>query len=113
MVNLLVCLKIWAGKWANKTVVIFVDNMAVVDICASGYTRDKFLATCTRNIWLFTAIHDIDLQVRHIAGYKNKIADLLSRWEYNVACETKLSELVEHPQWCNVPCDSFDLDTEI
>ena len=86
MVNVLVCLKNWAQEWANKSVTLFVDNMAVVTVCNTGYTKDKFLASCIRNIWMVTAIHDIKLELRHIAGYKNKVADLLSRWNNSEMC---------------------------
>ena len=40
---------------------------------------DPFLGVCIRNIWLITAIHDIDLEVKHIQGTKNVLADVLSR----------------------------------
>ena len=41
----------------------------------TGKTRDSFLALCIRNICLLMAHSDIDLQVRHIPGVKNTIAD--------------------------------------
>ena len=53
--------------------------MAVVQVASSGRTRDPFLEACTRNIWLITATHDIDLVVKHIQGTKNVLADTLSR----------------------------------
>ena len=45
----------------------------------TGKTRDTFLALCMRNIWLITATWDIQLEVRHIPGAHNVIADTLSR----------------------------------
>ena len=41
----------------------------------TGKTRDPFLALCIRHIWLLTTHRDIDLQVRHIPGVSNTIAD--------------------------------------
>ena len=85
--------------WAHKTIILYVDNLAVVTICNTGYTRDKHLATCTRSIWLLTSIHEVNLEVRHIPGYQNKTADLLSRWTESETCKNKLSKLVQCPTW--------------
>ena len=55
--------------------------MAVVNTCNTGYTRDKCRASMIRNIRPLTSEHGIQLQVIHIAGKQNTIADLLSHWE--------------------------------
>ena len=44
-----------------------------------GRTKNPFLGSCIRNIWLLTAIHDIELEVKHVQGTKNVLADALSR----------------------------------
>ena len=59
MVNILVAIRTWGKQWESKRVVIKTDNMAVVEICRSGYTRDVHLAAIVRNIWLLTAQYDI------------------------------------------------------
>ena len=64
----------------RKKVVLYTDNKAVVSIYNQGYTRDKLLATIARNIWLYTAEKDIQLQVIHLPDKDNVTADLLSRW---------------------------------
>ena len=78
MLNLLVALRLWANHWAQYSVYIFCDNMAVVQVASSGRTRDPFWGACIRNIWLITATHDIDLEIKHIQGTKNVLADALS-----------------------------------
>ena len=78
MLNLLIALCLWANHWAQSSVYIFCD-MAVVQVASSWRTRDPFLGACIHNIWLITAIHDIDLEVKHIRGTKNVLADALSR----------------------------------
>ena len=45
----------------------------------TGRTRGHFLALRTRNIWLITATWDIQLEVCHIPGTYNVIADTFSR----------------------------------
>ena len=46
MLNILLALKIWAYQCTDWKVQIQCDNMAVVDVLASGKTKDKVLATC-------------------------------------------------------------------
>ena len=71
MLNVVVALRLWVTEWAHSAVKLFCDK--------TGKTKDSFLAACIHNIWLLMATCDIDLQVQHIAGSKNDIADLLSR----------------------------------
>ena len=90
MLNVIVALKVWAQYWQDKKITLYCDNMAVVEVITSGKTKDSFLATCARNIWLITAIFNIQLQVVHVPGKANTIADLLSRWTVTVQAEQKL-----------------------
>ena len=113
MVNIVVCLRVWGNRWKHQKVVIYVDNAAVVSVCNTGYTRDMFLATCIRNIWLLMALYDIQFEVRHIPGYKNKTADLLSRWHKYSNSQERLSDLVHETQWCHVPEWYFTLNNDI
>ena len=64
--NIVVALKIWRDSWKNQVINIKCDNMAVVEVLKSGKARDPILATCARNIWLLTAIFNIQLTVTHI-----------------------------------------------
>ena len=41
MKNIVVALNLWGVKWSGKKVLIKTDNMAVVSICITGYTRDN------------------------------------------------------------------------
>ena len=43
--------------------------------------KDVWLMACVRNIWQFTATHNIELIIKHIAGQENMYADILYRWE--------------------------------
>ena len=79
MINIVVALKIWCPNWANKKIRIRCDNLPVVEVLNSGQARDYILATCDRNIWLLSALYNIGINVIHIAGSQNSVADLLSR----------------------------------
>ena len=52
----------------------------MVTVLTTGKTRDAFLAACARNIWYFTAIHDMEVQYKHVSGASNQVADVFSRW---------------------------------
>ena len=80
MLNILVALRVWHRCWAKSRVRIACDNEAVVHVLNSGRTRDVTLAAIARTIQLQVATCDINLQVVHIPGKENQIADLLSRW---------------------------------
>ena len=75
MLSVLVALKIWIYQWTSCKVRIQCDNMAVVEVLASGNTKDKVLATCARYIWLLSSLYNLTLQVEHIPGRKNTVAD--------------------------------------
>ena len=114
MLNIIVALNIWKDAWVGKHIEILVDNMAVVTICKSGFTRDRNLASYARNIWLITSLHDIQLKITHVPGYKNKEADLLSIWQNGgVNNLQKLHQWVPNFQWEIVKQEYFKINYDI
>ena len=113
MLNVMVALKIWAASWANKYIHIYCDNHAVVDVSTCGNTRDEVLATCAGNVWLLTAMFNIDLVVSHIRGADNRVADLLPRWRLTSDNVQKLSYLVHSPIWIDAHIDFKLLNHDI
>ena len=87
--------------------------MAVVEVITSGKTKDEFLATCVRNVSLITAIFNIQLQVLHVPGKANNIADLLSRWTITLHPEQKLRNLVPDFIWINTHINLTALNYDI
>ena len=113
LINILVALKIWGHLWCHQKVLIYTDNMAVVSIYTTGFTRDDKLAAFVRNIWLYTSRYDIQLVVQHIPGKDNSIADMLSRWQSIPQAEVKLSEYITDPIWWPVKADTFQISLDI
>ena len=113
MINILVTIRIWGSHWRNKRVVIKTDNMAVVEICQKGYTKDIHLAAFVRNIWLLTAQYDIELSVCHVYGRNNEVADLLSRWSQSEYDIEKLNKWIQNPMWENITDEHFYVSYEI
>ena len=50
-----------------------------------------------RNMSMLLANHDIELQVIHILGSDNKVADLLSRWFITENPANKLYQFIKRP----------------
>ena len=110
ILNIVVALKIWGDTWKDQVIDIKCDNMAVVEVLRSGRARDPILATCARNIWLLTAIFNIQLMVNHIPGVKNELADLLSRWQGTDHQILTLSSFIPDYQWMPVHLDHTNLN---
>ena len=113
LVIILVALKTWGHLWCHQKVLIYTDNMAVVSIYKTGFTRDDKLAAFIRNVWLYTAKHDIELVVEHIPGKENTVADILSRWQLMRDSDIKLKSQITEPIWWPVYDKAFDIDLNI
>ena len=113
MLNVVVALKVWASAWSDRTIDIKCDNLAVVEVLTSGKTKDTFLATCARNIWLICAIFNINIRVHHIPGKSNSITDLLSRWNVTKDPLAKLYQLLPQFIWMNTHVDLMKLNHDI
>ena len=110
MLNFVIALKVWGRFFEHSAITIFCDNMSVVQVVGSGKTRDKFLALCIRNIWLLAAYHDIDLEVKHIVGKNNVVADALSRNYSDKPIRQEILQCLSHFFGDEVPLQAFDLD---
>ena len=103
MINILVALKIFGPFWANKKVLVKCDNQAVVAVLTHSKTKDPFLVTCARNVWLLAALYDLEVTYVRIRGKHNIIADLLSRWVLTPQNVLKLQSHIPDPLWISVP----------
>jgi hypothetical protein len=98
--NVLVALRTWAEVFRHRMVRIWCDNAAAVSILQTSRGSDRVLQAIARNIWLLSAIWDINLVCEHIPRDKNDIADLLSRWRSHRAPVARLYELLnDQPEW--------------
>ena len=58
MFSILVAIRMWAIGWKGKNVEIFCDNEAVVTVLNMGKTRENWLATISRNIFMESSKFD-------------------------------------------------------
>ena len=114
MLNLIVAIKIWGKFWQRSSIIIYCDNMSVVQVVQTSRTRDPILALCIRNMWFLTACHDINLEVRHVLGRDNAMADTLSRiYSDKPVNQQLLQHLRDNFIWDEVPYKTFDLDLSL
>ena len=110
MLNILVALRVWGQACQGKKFLVYCNNRAVVAILNSGETRDLTLAATDRNIFMDLAKCDISLNVIHILGKNNSIADLVSQWYITGHANTKLTKFLSHPKWVRVPSNILQID---
>ena len=55
------------------------DNIAVVEVVNSGYSKDSTLAQLFRVLFFAKAQWEVEIKVVHIPGQQNVLADALSR----------------------------------
>ena len=79
LVPVVIAVAMWGQQWAERTVLVRCDNMAVVHALATGTARDCRLMHKLRCLHFFSAQHQIHIQAEHLAGSLNSAADALSR----------------------------------
>ena len=96
-------------------VTLNTDNIAAMFALSSGRTRDPILAACAREIWLISAVRDIDILILHAPAETLVLADALSRRSLNLQFDDlarsmvvtrKLSRTV-HVDFANVLTSNF------
>ena len=80
MLAVLIAVRLWGRSFQGMRLQIFCDNSAAVEVINSSKTRDPFLATCIRELWLEVSKHNFELRAVHLPGEENRVADWLSRW---------------------------------
>ena len=83
MLAVLIGVRIWGHRLQGMRLQIYCDNSAAVDVINSSKTRDPFFATCLRELWLEVSKFGFELRAVHLPGEENRVADWLSRWEYD------------------------------
>ena len=115
LLNIVVAVKVWRARWTGWTVQIFCDNMNSVHVLQTGKSRDNFMRSCAREVFLYTAACDIDIQVCHRPGLQMVWADALSREHTH---ERYASQVRNDPHLSKatrlvVPRGSFDIRNEL
>ncbi|XP_054463932.1 uncharacterized protein LOC129098839 [Anoplopoma fimbria] len=71
---------LWGREWSKKTIALYSDNSAVVDIINKGRSHCLDIMQFMRRLTLVLAQQQFIIRAYHIPGHKNSIADSLSRF---------------------------------
>ena len=71
----------WAERFKNKQIVIFCDNMSVVQMVNNNSSKCMNCMTLIRLIVLHSMIHNVKILVKFVPTKLNGIADSLSRFQ--------------------------------
>ena len=72
---------IWGRQMANRCVVFFTDNAALVDIINHQTSKHKLVMILIRDLVLTSLKHNVLFRARHIPGLNNTRADYVSRFQ--------------------------------
>ena len=74
----LVCV-MWGKEWRGKKVTCHCDNMAVVEVLNSGYSKDKNIMHMLRCLFFISEHHQFLVEAVHMPGKLNQAADAISQ----------------------------------
>jgi hypothetical protein len=116
MLNVLVALRLWAPRLANRHVQMLSDSMVAIAVLQAGSGRDPFLLQCAREVWLLCATHTIDIKCHHIPGLQlTDSADALSRMHLGEAYRKRVAQLLSSSSLSliPVPLHCFELSSSV
>ena len=70
-------------NYTDGRILVKTDNMGSVYALSTGRTKDAVLAACARELWLFSALRNVDILITHTPGEQLQLADALSRMSFN------------------------------
>ena len=75
---LLACI-VWGKEWSGKLIRCHCDNMAVVEVLNSGYSRDREMMHLLRCLFFIAEHFHMQVEAVHLPGKENGLANALSR----------------------------------
>ena len=76
---IVISVEIWGHLMANKCVVLFTDNRALVDIINKQTAKERRVLVLIRHLVLCCLRHNILFRSKHVLGILNRECDLLLR----------------------------------
>ena len=71
--------KRWGHLWSNHRVIIHSDNQAAVQIINKGTTGNAVIMHELRALFWLSAVHNFHITAVYIEGFRNTLADAISR----------------------------------
>ena len=78
---IVIAVHIWGTSMANRCVLFFTDNAALVDIINKQKSKHKSVMVLLRDLVLSCLRYNILFRARHVPGLQNSQADYISRFQ--------------------------------
>ena len=72
---------IWGKQFHEKRLLFHCDNMAITNIWATGMSKCTKIMSLVRKIFFIAAENNFTVNIKHIPGIDNSVADSLSRFQ--------------------------------
>ncbi|XP_037627458.1 uncharacterized protein LOC119489294 [Sebastes umbrosus] len=82
MYPIVIACLLWGKNWSRKQIMFFCDNEATVNIINKGRSSVPFINRFVRRLTWSSVMGNFIIRAAHIPGLDNKIADSLSRFEF-------------------------------
>ena len=96
LIPIVIAAAIWGQYWQGCSVVSYCDNMAVVAVLNSRYSRERTLMQLLRYLFFIEAYCQFQLSAVHLPGELNTCADDLSR-DRLAAFRSRVQQADRHP----------------
>ena len=91
LVPIVISCAIWGPLMSRRSILFKCDNTGVVAAIRKGSAREPLVMHLLRTLWFFVAHFDISINIEHVAGVHNGVADTLS-------CDNIQQFFLLHPQ---------------
>ena len=82
MYPIIVAAILWGHEWTSKKIMIYSDNLAVVNIINKRRSTCLDIMKFMRRLTLTSAQYGFILAATHLPGHLNNAADALSRFQF-------------------------------
>ena len=91
---IVISVETWGHLMANRCIVFFTDNRALVDIINKQTAKEQRVMVLIRHLVFCRLRHNIQFRAKHVLGILNQECDLLSRLQVE-ECR-RLASRVDH-----------------
>ncbi len=95
----------WGSRWSRKRLLFHCDNLPIVHLWRSGMAHSPHLMRLLRALFLTAADFNFHVNIAHIPGVDNNVADALSRFQMS-----RFRALVPDADLRPTPIANLDMD---
>lgn len=111
LVVVIICCATWGHLWKGRHIMFHSDNMAVVSAIGARRVKDPQLMIWVRELHYLETAFNLEVQVVHIPGVDNILADHISRGKeglFFIEFQKRFGfapDLLPTPAILPIPCD--------